>query len=97
MERPQSRRGCWRRFQPNNMFCTPFCGWSRAEKKRQADDHITLFFGDAGPQARAERLFSATPGRRPGQNGLANCGVDGLCILHRPDEVPAIIQNINLV
>lgn len=39
------------------------------------------------------RFFSATPGRRPGQNGLVNCGVDGLCIQHRPAEVPAIIQN----
>lgn len=39
------------------------------------------------------RFFSATPGRRPGQNGLVNCGVAGLCIQHRPAEVPAIIQN----
>ena len=39
------------------------------------------------------RFFSATPGRRPGQNGLVNCGVDGLCIQHRPAEVPAIMQN----
>lgn len=44
-------------------------------------------------QAKNRITQSATPPGRQARTAAVNCGVAGLCILHRPDEVPAIIQN----